>query len=298
MRYDWQDAVDRALRFDAIVQGQFYPPENRLDPEFTDPNAENTGGERTATPERQDAQFNEADHPRDAEGKFSLTAEGAQAHVDTLASKYPDASHGGAITVELDDTRGEFAVASHMGGRIVISPSHWVPEFLEKHAKEWEGMVHDASPQGIVEHEFGHALAGKLEKKIDPEFVYDTVYKWLGVGEGESVAISNDQTSIYGQENVFEFLAESFVLFNSGGEKASVARSIRSTRRSSASPPASGPSCWRRRPGHGCPRPPKSARYIASRVRTCPSMPPSGWRRPSRCWRTRPSAAMASTGRG
>jgi hypothetical protein len=190
------------------------------------------------------AAFVESEHPREPDtGKFTEagggesggevaaaggeapvhTLSGAQAFIDKLSEQYPIAKRGGRfgtegphrVEVRHDDIQSD-ALGSHRGGHVYLSPAMWNEEFLTKHAKEWEGLVNDSSPEGILTHEFGHMLSHALEEAIDPVTVWNIVRQHLGVGANENMSIRNDQTSPYGQDNVFEFVAEAFTAFHNG----------------------------------------------------------------------------------
>jgi hypothetical protein len=169
--------------------------------------------------------FIESEHPRDPEGKFALhTMEGAQAFIDKLSEQYPIAKSEqypiqGPHRPEVrpDDIPGveEHSIAQHRGGHIYLTPQYWNKEFLDKHNKEMEGSMNDSTTEGILTHEFGHLLSHKLEAKIDPITLWNIVYKHLG-HTGGNLGISNDQTSPYGAENIFEFIAEAFTHYHNG----------------------------------------------------------------------------------
>ena len=178
-----------------------------------------------------DADFVEAEHPREPEsGKFTEggggeaaggteapihTMEGAQALIDRLSAQYPMAAKDGRVEVRPDDIGGDHAIGQHRGGHVYLTPKYWNKEFLDKHNKEFEGIVNDASTEGIVTHEFGHLLHHKIDQLVDPVTVANIIYKHLG-HDGGNLEIGNDQTSPYGQENVFEFVAEAFTAFHNG----------------------------------------------------------------------------------
>jgi hypothetical protein len=132
----------------------------------------------------------------------------AHSRVAELSKKYPEA---GSPKVEENEREG--ALAYRSGNNINLSPKAWTKEGLEKYAKEWDGMMNDPSVGGVMTHEFGHLLASKLEDKIGFKKFWKIVYGHLGYSGKGPLNIVNNQTSAYGAENIFEFMAESFVAY-------------------------------------------------------------------------------------
>jgi hypothetical protein len=162
------------------------------------------------------------DEPRDESGRWTVA--GAQATIDKLSAKYPEAgSPKVEATTENMGERGskDFeALAQRHGDNIRVNAGIWNKEFLTKNAADWEGLMNDPSPEGTLTHEFGHLLAGKIENRLGYDKFWGIVYKHLGYdpGSGENLnrKLSSETTSPYGGENIYEFLAEAFVPYELG----------------------------------------------------------------------------------
>lgn len=169
-----------------------------------------------------DAEWDPSKHPRHSRGterggQFAkkndgdvTTVEGAQAFVDDLVEQFPEV---GEVKVTLYDNPGMEAIAFAGKNNINLLKANWIPEKLQRFEKEWQGLVVDPTPKGILVHEFGHVAIKQLSEKHGLEKVWDISRKYANIPD-ERVGISNARSpSPYGSENLSEFQAETFVAF-------------------------------------------------------------------------------------
>jgi hypothetical protein len=142
------------------------------------------------------------------EANLMARAEGALA---ALEERYPQV--GGSVRLTEGGYGPEIiAFAGHLS--ITLNDELWVKDVLERHEREWAGLVVDATPEGIVTHEFGHVL-------------FRTAERILGFDEANAIAMEHAGTSgwfgpicvtrsgsPFGQENVSECIAESFSAYH------------------------------------------------------------------------------------
>jgi hypothetical protein len=92
---------------------------------------------------------------------------------------------------------------------LVLNPATWLhPEKLERHGKEWHGLVVDSTVSGIIIHEMGHILANRILQKLGTDEYNKIRFKHLK--DPRSIDMT-EAPSVYGQEHSSEFEAEAFV---------------------------------------------------------------------------------------
>ena len=107
------------------------------------------------------------------------------------------------------DASGSLATKSQAA--IYLHPHVWLDHGkLKKHAKDWDEAMVDPSIAGLIIHEVGHILDGVVLRKLGSK-KYNAL---LGTFIRDFNGIWGDEApSAYGQENVFEFIAEAFTAF-------------------------------------------------------------------------------------
>lgn len=172
----------------------------------------------------------EAQHPRADDGRFGnkagehgawsgsidpelkLSANTRAAIEDTmhkLSARYP--SLAGVRVRAGDWLEGSETLATKSKDAVILNASKWADEaFIAKYAKDWDGCLIDPSPGGVIAHECGHILDGQLLEKLGSR-KYNNFLKKQGI---DVQAIGNEQTTPYGMENSFEFMAESFAAYH------------------------------------------------------------------------------------
>jgi hypothetical protein len=97
------------------------------------------------------------------------------------------------------------ATKSH--NAIYLNESRWRDvNFWANYKKDWDGCMVDPTPYGVIVHEAGHILDGQLLNTLGSK-KYNTFLKSY---IDDPSNISGEYVSAYGQENIFEFMAESF----------------------------------------------------------------------------------------
>jgi hypothetical protein len=97
------------------------------------------------------------------------------------------------------------ATKSH--NAIYLNKPRWCDvDFWQKYRKDWEGCIVDPTPYGVIIHEVGHILDGQLLGALGSKKYNVFIESYVNDLE----KISSEYTSAYGQENIFEFMAESF----------------------------------------------------------------------------------------
>jgi hypothetical protein len=131
--------------------------------------------------------------------------------MNRLAKDYPVLS---AIEIrpgdaEVMDASGSLATKAH--DAIYLHPHIWLDHGrLKKHAKDWDEAMVDPSIAGLIIHEAGHILDGLVLRRLGAK-KYNAL---LGSFIRDFTGIYNDEAaSAYGQENIFEFVAEAFTAF-------------------------------------------------------------------------------------
>lgn len=131
-----------------------------------------------------------------------------EATLHKLAAKYPSIAHieireGDA---EIMDASGSLATKSN--DAVYLHPHIWLDHGkLKKHAQDWHEAMVDPNIEGIITHEVGHILDGQVLRKLGSKKYNALIGKHIRDFSG----IYNDESpSAYGQENVYEFLAEAF----------------------------------------------------------------------------------------
>lgn len=127
--------------------------------------------------------------------------------LNRLSKDYPSIAH---IDVRAGDPlimeNWQLATKSH--NSLILNPHVWLDHGkLKEHAKEWRSLRVDSSISGIVIHEVGHILESQVLNKLGAKKYNRILESHLR----DMSSISNDEApSVYGQEGIFEFLAEAF----------------------------------------------------------------------------------------
>ena len=120
-----------------------------------------------------------------------------------LCSEFPSLSH---IHIKPLENNLDWIMATKSKTSLYINEKLFVDDHLSKYAKEWDGMLVEPTAYGIVVHECGHILDGQLLDKMGAR----KYNKWLDRWIEDRTGIWNTHTTAYGQENSFEFMAETF----------------------------------------------------------------------------------------
>lgn len=135
--------------------------------------------------------------------------------LDKLTEQYPLAGHVriayenyGPDSLARAGGNADYGLSISLNPAIVGDPAA-----MAKYEKDWDGLVVGNSLEGIVSHEFGHALSHIVEGKIGHKRfwqIFKDVYGGDGKVDLSDVTNHLNAPSAYGQENAFELMAESF----------------------------------------------------------------------------------------
>lgn len=131
-----------------------------------------------------------------------------EAAMNDLASRFPSL---GMIDISRADwIEGTDVLATKSNNSIYLNRLYWTDlDFWEKYKKDWQGALIDPTPYGVIVHEAGHILDGQLQRALGA----DEYNRFIEAYVNDVGSISGEYTSAYGQENIFEFMAESFSCF-------------------------------------------------------------------------------------
>jgi len=137
-----------------------------------------------------------------------------EAVLNRLSADYPSVAH---LNVAYGDPQAmDGALATKSNNTIYLNQKYWAStsEF-DKVASDWEELRVSTDVEGVIIHEVGHVLSGQVLHKLGARKYNQLLEKYLG--EGNLSAIPNwVSPSAYGQENIFEFVAEAFTSFYLG----------------------------------------------------------------------------------
>lgn len=133
--------------------------------------------------------------------------------LDDLSSAYPAVGH---VRVSVDDYGdcGWMAIAAR--GLVIINRPYWTPDYLAANEREWDGMVVDSTPEGIIRHEFGHVAFRAAEDLLGAEEANERAMAGAGTDRWDCIGDGVVAASPFGQENVSEWLAEGFSAYDLG----------------------------------------------------------------------------------
>jgi hypothetical protein len=149
-----------------------------------------------------------------------------QSQADTIAERFP-----GTTPVEVRFKDNLITDLHHFAGKsndtIDIDSSATDPEVMAQREKDFKGLMIDPSLAGVVTHEYGHILDGRLLRERP-----DLAQRWddylnepLTNSLGNLPRIQNglEAPSPYGSDNRYEFAAEAFADYIKNGDNASPA---------------------------------------------------------------------------
>jgi hypothetical protein len=133
-------------------------------------------------------------------GDLVTSAPARQAHADGIVKKY------GMTPVKVSEMDGVGDILAFAGrDGITINSDHWTPERIAKYEKEWTGLAVDATPEGVLTHELGHAAFAQINQHHFRR-AEDLAQKFYDESNGTDIF----PPSPYAQENSHEWAAEAF----------------------------------------------------------------------------------------
>jgi hypothetical protein len=117
------------------------------------------------------------------------------------------------VKVEATDQMHESIHASKSNTMLRLNRSSWTEQGLDAYRKDWEGITVDADVEGVVMHELGHMLAGRVMGVVGADKVNEIHDRYISERDNPG---SEEAPSVYGQENSSEFAAEAFVAYLTG----------------------------------------------------------------------------------
>lgn len=100
-----------------------------------------------------------------------------QGVLSRLNARYPLARCGVSYT----DNPGMDSLAYAGGHTMIINTAYWKPDVLEKYQREWKGLVVDPTPEGTIQHEYGHVLVKAIAEVVGLQETWDIVYKHASI---------------------------------------------------------------------------------------------------------------------
>lgn len=125
--------------------------------------------------------------------------------MNKLCADFPTLSH---INVdEGDPATMENTLATKSLTTLILNPHYWHdPEKIKVHLEQWHGLQVEPTLVGVIIHECGHILSNQAQRNKPRKF-----NQILQLHLRDLSGIWNDESpSPYGQENIFEFIAEAF----------------------------------------------------------------------------------------
>jgi len=111
-----------------------------------------------------------------------------------------------------DTLRGSNILATKSIASISLNVDYMRSSALDSYERDWHGMKADPTPYGVVVHEGGHVMNDHLMRKLGTRKYNAFLEKHFQNPQ----SISNEHTTPYGQENMYEAVAEAFVMYLQG----------------------------------------------------------------------------------
>lgn len=111
-----------------------------------------------------------------------------------------------------DTLQGSNTLATKSTSSIALNVADLMSGALDGFARDWDGMLADPSIYGVVIHEGGHVMNDHLMRKLGARKYNVFLEKHFVTPH----SISSEHTTPYGQENVYEAMAEAFVMYLRG----------------------------------------------------------------------------------
>jgi hypothetical protein len=136
-----------------------------------------------------------------------------EAALAALEERYPEV--GGTVRLSVGNYGREIlAFAGYLS--VTLNAELWVPETLARYEAEWDGLVVDATVEGVIVHEFGHVLFRSAERALGFDEANRLAMAHAGTEGWFGPICVTRSGSVFGQENVSECIAESFSAFHRG----------------------------------------------------------------------------------